>query len=378
MRRNDNNKSRTRNDNRSNTSSNSPRRNKPSRTSKSSYSKSKSDDKDFREGDEKRESRGYKGGGKRFKDNQNPERRDNQTSGRKEWSEKRENTDQKGFKGKRTRFDEQKEHDKRFNKTYKPKFKPHKNFDKRPDKRSISKEDDGMVRLNKYIASTGLCSRREADEFIILGLITVNDEVITELGAKIKPDDVVKYDGGTLNAEKKVYVLLNKPKDFVTTVDDPQGRRTVLDLVKNACKERIYPVGRLDRNTTGVLLLTNDGELTKKLTHPKYNYKKIYHVFLDKAVSKADMEKLTIGFDLEDGFIKADEVNYVEDDKKQVGVEIHSGRNRIIRRMFSHLGYKVIKLDRVYFAGLTKKGISRGGWKYLNEQELNMLKRGAY
>lgn len=248
----------------------------------------------------------------------------------------------------------------------------------------VSKEPKGItendsIRLNKYIASTGVCSRRQADEFITAGLVTINGKLVTELGVKVSPGDVVKYNGETLREENKVYILLNKPKDYVTTVEDPHAKRTVLDLVKGACKERIYPVGRLDRNTTGVLLLTNDGDLTKRLTHPRFEKLKIYHVFLNKNIKPADMEKISTGITLEDGFIKADSVNYADPvDKTQVGIEIHSGRNHIVRRIFEHLGYEVTKLDRVYFAGLTKKNLPRGEWRLLNEKEIGMLKMNAY
>ncbi len=236
-----------------------------------------------------------------------------------------------------------------------------------------------QIRLNKYIASTGVCSRREADEFITAGLVTVNGKLVTELGVKVGPGDVVKYNGETLKEEKKVYLLLNKPKDYVTTVEDPHAKKTVLDLVKGACKERIYPVGRLDRNTTGVLLLTNDGDLTKRLTHPKFEKLKIYHVHLSKNIKPADMEKISTGITLDDGFIKADSVSYADPvDKTQVGIEIHSGRNHIVRRIFEHLGYEVVKLDRVYFAGLTKKNLPRGTWRFLTEREIGVLKMNAY
>lgn len=239
--------------------------------------------------------------------------------------------------------------------------------------------EEGILRLNKYIANAGVCSRREADNYIQAGLITVNDKVITELGTKVMPGDIVKYKGKRLSMERKVYILLNKPKDTITTAEDPHAKKTVLDLVRRACPERVFPVGRLDRNTTGVLLLTNDGELTKNLTHPRFNKKKIYHVFLDKNVTKADMETITNGLTLEDGYIKADAISYVQtDDKKQVGIEIHSGKNRIIRRIFDALGYKVVKLDRVYFAGLTKKGVPRGKWRFLNEKEIRMLKMNSF
>ena len=235
------------------------------------------------------------------------------------------------------------------------------------------------IRLNKFLANAGVCSRREADEFITAGVVSVNGEVVTELGTKIKRSDVVKFHDEPVSIERKVYVLLNKPKDTVTTSDDPQERRTVMDLVKGACNERIYPVGRLDRNTTGVLLLTNDGDLASKLTHPKFLKKKIYHVHLDKNLTKADMDQIAAGVQLEDGEIHADAISYTDDFKKdQVGIEIHSGKNRIVRRIFESLGYKVVKLDRVFFAGLTKKGLRRGDWRYLSEAEVNYLRMGSF
>lgn len=234
---------------------------------------------------------------------------------------------------------------------------------------------DGL-RLNRFIANAGVCSRREADLLIQKGLISVNGSIVTELGTIVKTTDKIIYNQKELNCEKKVYVLINKPKDVVTTKEDEHSRLTVLDLVRNACEERIYPVGRLDKNTTGVLLLTNDGDLTKQLTHPKFEHKKIYHVFLDKPVTKAHMEAVATGIKLEDGPIKADYIEYVGEDKHQVGIEIHSGRNRIVRRIFESLGYKVEKLDRVYFAGLTKKNLKRGQWRYLSETEVKLLKAG--
>ena len=235
------------------------------------------------------------------------------------------------------------------------------------------------MRLNKFMANAGICSRREADEFISQGLVKVNGEVVTELGTKIKHDDVVEYDDKVVVPERKCYVLLNKPKDCVTTSDDPNGRITVLDIVKNACKERIYPVGRLDRNTTGVLLLTNDGDLASKLTHPKFVKKKIYHVWTDKDISEEDMQRIADGIELPDGEIHADAISYVSDtDKNQAGIEIHSGRNRIVRRIFEHLGYRVTKLDRVYFAGLTKKNLPRGRWRYLTQEEVTALRTGRF
>ena len=235
------------------------------------------------------------------------------------------------------------------------------------------------LRLNKFLANAGICSRREADEFIQAGVVTVNGEVVTELGTKIKRTDEIKFHDQPVTLEKKVYVLLNKPKDCVTTSDDPQQRKTVMDLVKNVCPERIYPVGRLDRNTTGVLLLTNDGDLASKLTHPKFLKKKVYHVYLDKNVTAHDMQQIAQGIELEDGEIHADAIEYASDtDKSQVGIEIHSGKNRIVRRIFEHLGYRVVKLDRVQFAGLTKKNLRRGDWRFLTEKEVEMLRMGAF
>lgn len=236
-----------------------------------------------------------------------------------------------------------------------------------------------LIRLNKYIAQSGYCSRREADKLIAAGKVSVNGQIEKELGKKVKISDTVKIDGERLKAERSVYILMNKPKDCVTTVKDPHAKFTVIDLLGSRCVERVYPVGRLDRNTTGVLLLTNDGELTKKLLHPSYNKKKIYHVFLDKPLVKSDMQALIEGFELEDGHIKADAASYVdEQDKSQLGIELHSGRNRIVRRMFEHLGYTVKKLDRVYFAGLSKKGLGRGKWRYLNEKEVASLRSMRY
>ena len=250
---------------------------------------------------------------------------------------------------------------------------------KRIEYKEINYDPNEPLRLNKFLANAGICSRREADEFIQAGVVSVNGEVVTELGTKILRTDVVKFHDQPVTIEKKVYVLLNKPKDYVTTSDDPQQRKTVMDLVKNACPERIYPVGRLDRNTTGVLLLTNDGDLASKLTHPKYLKKKIYHVYLDKNVTAHDLQQIAEGIQLEDGEIKADDVQYAHPtDKKQVGIEIHSGKNRIVRRIFESLGYRVQKLDRVQFAGLTKKNLKRGDWRYLTEEEVDRLRMGAY
>ena len=235
------------------------------------------------------------------------------------------------------------------------------------------------IRLNKFLANAGVCSRREADEFIQAGVVTVNGEAVTELGTKVMRTDEIKFHDQPVTLEKKVYVLLNKPKDCVTTSDDPQQRKTVMDLVKNVCPERIYPVGRLDRNTTGVLLLTNDGDLASKLTHPKFLKKKVYHVYLDKNVTAHDLQQIADGIELEDGEVHADAIEYASDtDKSQVGIEIHSGKNRIVRRIFEHLGYRVVKLDRVQFAGLTKKNLRRGDWRFLTEKEVDMLRMGAF
>lgn len=246
-----------------------------------------------------------------------------------------------------------------------------------PDKKRVNivKKGDEAIRLNRYISNSGICSRREADKLIADGEITVNGQVVTELGAKVQKRDVVLYKGKALDVEKKIYLLLNKPRGFVTTLDDPHAEHTVMELIENACTERIYPVGRLDKETSGVLLFTNDGELTTKLTHPSFEKKKIYHVFLNTDFTDEHFQAILQGIELEDGFIKADAVSYVDPtDKTQVGIEIHSGRNRIVRRIFAHLGYKVARLDRVYFAGLTKKKLPRGKWRFLTEKEVAFLK----
>lgn len=240
-------------------------------------------------------------------------------------------------------------------------------------------KDNGLVRLNKFIANSGICSRREADEYITAGLITVNGNIVTELGTKVKPEDDVRFNGERLKGEKKVYVVMNKPKDFVTTTSDPHAEKNVMQLIsRTLCPERIFPVGRLDKSTTGVLLLTNDGELAEKLTHPSFQKKKIYQVTLDKNVKPQDMDRLVEGITLDDGPAYADEVAYNGEDRSIVGIEIHSGRNRIVRRMFEALGYKVRKLDRVYFAGLTKKNLRRGQWRFLSDEEVTMLKLNFY
>ncbi len=242
-------------------------------------------------------------------------------------------------------------------------------------KNNIDKNDN-LIRLNKFIANSGICSRREADKLIQIGAISVNGKIITELGTKISPTDKVQHGGETLSTEKPVYILLNKPKGYITTTDDPYERKTVMILVEKACKERIFPVGRLDRNTTGVLLFTNDGKLAKTLTHPKHEIKKIYHVVLNKPLTTTDIKTVATGIELEDGLIKVDKIAFIEDgtDKTQIGIEIHSGRNRIVRRIFESLNYKVVRLDRVTFAGLTKKDTPRGKWRFLKDYEINILK----
>lgn len=254
--------------------------------------------------------------------------------------------------------------------------KPGSRFEKskaKPQHKKPSENSDGLIRLNKYLSNAGIASRREADTLIQSGTVKVNGVVIDQLGYKIKPGDKVTYGDSSVKSERKVYLLLNKPKDYITTMDDPQERKTVMELIKGACKERIYPVGRLDRNTTGLLLFTNDGELTKKLTHPKFGIKKVYHVSLNKGLRADDFKQLIEGVELEDGFIKVDDLAFVGEGKKEIGVEIHSGRNRIVRRLFEHLGYDVLKLDRVVFAGLTKKDLPRAKHRFLNAKEISFL-----
>ena len=241
-----------------------------------------------------------------------------------------------------------------------------------------SAKQPGQMRLNRFLAQSGLCSRREADDFITAGLVTVNGVIVTELGTKVSSSDEVKFNDSKVQGEKKVYLILNKPKGYVTSLEDPHADKTVMELVKNACSERIYPVGRLDKNSLGLLLFTNDGDITRQLTHPSLEKKKVYQVTLDKPLTRADMEQITEGITLEDGEIYADEIAYVGDSKKEVGIEIHSGRNRIVRRIFEHLGYTVQKLDRVYYAGITKKNLKRGAWRFLTNDEVNRLKSGRY
>lgn len=269
---------------------------------------------------------------------------------------------------------------KKFSKPFKdkPTFKRERPTSKEeisnPKKEQKTTNIEGGIRLNKYISNSGICSRREADVFIKAGSASVNGKLITEMGYQVMPNDVVKFDGSLISPEKKRYVLLNKPKNFITTMDDDRGRKTVMELVSNASKERIYPVGRLDRNTTGLLLFTNDGELAKKLTHPKHHIQKLYHASLDKKLSMADMQKIADGFILDEKRVLVDEISYIiNQPKSEVGVKIHSGRNRIVRRIFEHFNYSVVKLDRVIFAGLTKKDLPRGHWRYLTELEVSNL-----
>ncbi|MFV0531988.1 MAG: pseudouridine synthase [Flavobacteriales bacterium] len=273
-----------------------------------------------------------------------------------------------------SRKNTEKLHSSNKNNAFKGKFKPKKRFVHKKKKNKETSDEDG-IRLNKYIARAGLASRREADELIKTGVVEINGKIIQEMGYKVQPTDVVRFDGKEIKAEKKVYVLLNKPKGFITTTKDEKGRKTVMELVSNASPYRIYPVGRLDRPTTGVLLLTNDGDMAKKLTHPKHNIKKIYHVTLNKNLSGSDLYKIIEGIELEEGTAMVDKISYIEGKKKnEIGMEIHIGWNRVIRRIFSEIGYEVIQLDRVYFAGLTKKGVKRGNWKILTEQEVNYLR----
>ena len=241
-----------------------------------------------------------------------------------------------------------------------------------------AQKSDKAIRLNRFLAMSGIASRREADDLILAGTVTVNGRVVTELGSKVQPTDEVRFNDSIVRGEKKVYILMNKPKGFVTSLEDPHADKTVMDIIKGAVTERVYPVGRLDKNSVGVLLITNDGDLTKRLTHPSHRKKKIYQVSLDRALTRADMEQIVAGIELEDGPIHADELAYVDESRKEIGIEIHSGRNRIVRRIFEHLGYRVQKLDRVYFAGLTKKRLKRGAWRFLTPREVAMLKSGEY
>ncbi len=297
-----------------------------------------------------------------------PERRDRETP--KEF--KKEGTEKRSYR---------KNSEDTKGKTYGDKNKNSERYKRRTTaspgvlKKSTSDDENGLVRLNRYIANSGVCSRRDADELISQGLVEVNGTVITEMGYKVKQGDVVRYDGGTLKREKFVYLLLNKPKDFITTMDDPQERKTVMQLVAGACTERVYPVGRLDRNTTGLIILTNDGELAEKLTHPSNKISKVYQVELDRPLDREDFNKIEAGdIVLEDGPVKVDAIAYGEGSKKVLGLEIHEGRNRIVRRIFEHLGYEVERLDRTMYSGLTKKDLTRGNWRFLTEKEVIRLK----
>ena len=316
---------------------------------------------------------------------QNRDRNDRREEGRRERGSREEGGRGEGYRG--DRRDRREGDDRRDRYSDRP---ARKVFTRRADgdgapksvyskKKQIEyrKKNEGQeteLRLNRYIAKGGVCSRRDADVLIAAGRVKVNGEVVQQVGVKVKRTDRVEVDDQVITPERKVYLVLNKPKDYVTTVEDPLERRTVMTLIEGACKERVYPIGRLDRQTTGVLLFTNDGDLAKKLTHPKYNQKKIYHVFLDKVVQTGDLEAIRKGIDLEDGFIQADDVRVAEDDRTQVGIEIHSGRNRIVRRIFEHLGYQILRLDRVFFAGITKKNLPRGHRRFLTEDEVNILK----
>jgi 23S rRNA pseudouridine2605 synthase len=312
---------------------------------------------------------------------------DKNTSRHKEGSEGRSENYRKDFQKERS-FGRKKEGRGEFSKeknfrdkndrgekrSYGKDFSSDRSFRKKDKKPKTTFAEQGLTRLNKFIANAGICSRREADALIASGAVSVNGKVITELGYKVKPTDDVNFSGEKLKAESQVYLLLNKPKDYITTAEDERGRRTVMELIEGACRERVYPVGRLDRNTTGLLLFTNDGQLTKKLTHPMHNVQKLYHAELDKNLKQPDLLKLREGLELEDGFIKPDEVAYAGESKREVGIQIHSGKNRVVRRMFEHLGYEVIKLDRVMFAGLTKKNLPKGRWRMLTEKEVAFLK----
>ena len=296
----------------------------------------------------------------------------------------------KGEEGPR-KFGDKKFGDKKFGakKSGPGKFGPKKYGDKKFGPKSAERrrteypkfepaQPTGAMRLNRFIAQSGICSRREADDFIVAGLVSVNGQIVTELGTKVLPTDEVKFNDSRVQGEKKVYLVLNKPKGYVTSLDDPHAGKLVSELVAGACTERIYPVGRLDKNSLGLLLFTNDGDLAKQLTHPSYQKKKVYQVSLDKPLTRADMERIAEGITLEDGEIFADEISYVKENKQEIGIEIHSGRNRIVRRIFEFLGYTVTKLDRVYYAGLTKKNLKRGAWRFLTREEVERLKSGQY
>ena len=340
-------------------------------------------------GRDDREERGTRGAarkpfGRRFEDDEKPARRgfsrrnEDEREEKKPFGRRSFNKEEREERSSRKPFGEKKSFGKRFDRDEeRPARGGRRGYRREKDPEFDRPRATGEIRLNKYLADSGICSRREADDLILAGAVSVNGEVVTELGTKVKTTDKVVYGGQTLNREKLRYVLLNKPKGVITTSDDPYERHTVMDLVEGACQERIYPVGRLDRNTIGLLLLTNDGELAKTLTHPSHNVKKLYHVTLNKPLTAADFEQIEKGLTLEDGPITVDKIDYVTDDPtmREVGVEIHSGRNHIVRRIFESLGYEVIKLDRVMLAGLTKQNLPRGHWRFLTSAEISMLKR---
>ena len=333
-------------------------------------------DERYRDGDKPRRSFGDKPRGEKpaYGDNRGPKKFGDRKFGDKPYGERKFGDKPAGDR----RFADKKSGDRRFgDKPYKPGFRKH---DDKPASypKFTPEKQVGEMRLNRFLAQSGLCSRREADDFITAGVVSVNGKIVTELGTKVLPTDEVRFNDEPVQGEKKVYLVLNKPKGYVTSLDDPHAGKTVMELVSGACTERIYPVGRLDKNSLGLLLFTNDGDLTKQLTHPSYKKKKIYQVTLDKPLARADMDRIAEGITLEDGEIFADEISYVKENKQEIGIEIHSGRNRIVRRIFESLGYHVTKLDRVYFAGLTKKNLGRGKWRYLNEREVNALRMGAF
>ena len=358
------------------TADNRPAGDKPRRQfgDKPAYGERKSGDKpryEHRDGDKPRRQYGDKPayGERKFGDKPRYEHRDGDKP-RRQYGDKPAYGERK--------FGDKKYGDRKFgDKPYKP--GPRKHDDKPASYPKFTPEKQvGEMRLNRFLAQSGLCSRREADDFITAGLVTVNGQIVTQLGTKVLPTDEVKFNDSRVQGEKKVYLVLNKPKGYVTSLDDPHAGKTVMDLVEGACTERIYPVGRLDKNSLGLLLFTNDGDLTKQLTHPSYLKKKIYQVTLDKPLARADMDRIAEGITLEDGEIFADEISYVKENKQEIGIEIHSGRNRIVRRIFEFLGYTVTKLDRVYYAGLTKKNLKRGAWRFLSREEVERLKSGQY
>ena len=333
-------------------------------------------DERYRDGDKPRRSFGDKPRGEKtaYGDNRGPKKFGDRKFGDKPYGERKSGDKPAGDR----RFTDKKSGDRRFgDKPYKPGFRKH---DDKPASypKFTPEKQIGEMRLNRFLAQSGLCSRREADDFITAGLVTVNGQIVTQLGTKVLPTDEVKFNDSRVQGEKKVYLVLNKPKGYVTSLDDPHAGKTVMELVQGACTERIYPVGRLDKNSLGLLLFTNDGDLTKQLTHPAFRKKKIYQVSLDKPLTRADMDRIAEGVTLEDGEIHADEISYVKENKQEVGIEIHSGRNRIVRRIFESLGYTVTKLDRVYYAGLTKKNLKRGAWRFLTREEVERLKSGQY